>query len=355
MSPLPNPQFWAGRRVLVTGHTGFKGSWLSLWLGEMGATVVGYALPPSGDTNLYTLATVGDRMTSVFGDVRDQESLRTTIARIKPEIVLHLAAQPLVRESYRTPVETFATNVMGTVNLLEAVRHVDSVRVVQVVTSDKCYENREQLYPYRETDALGGHDPYSASKGAAELAAASWRRSFLAEGGVSLATARAGNVIGGGDWAADRLIPDCVRALMAREPVRLRYPRAVRPWQHVLDPLAGYLVLAERQWTEPQIFAESWNFGPEISEALPVQVIAQRFLTLWRDGRIELESTGDAPHEASMLKLDISKARALLGWKPHWNVQRAVDETVQWYHRVLIGGDLARSCCLDQIHRYMAS
>lgn len=353
MSTLPNPEFWRGRRVLLTGHTGFKGSWLALWLQSMGAHVHGHALPPAGDTDLFTLAGVAEGIESTFGDVRDAGGMREVLTLARPEIVLHLAAQPLVRESYRSPAETFATNVMGTVNLLEAVRGRPETRVVQVITTDKCYDNREHLWPYREIDPLGGQDPYSASKAATELAVASWRRSFLAAAGVSVATARAGNVIGGGDWAADRLIPDCVRALLAGEPVRLRFPGAIRPWQHVLEPLAGYLVLAERQWAEPERHAEAWNFGPDTADAIPVRAVAERFLAAWRGGRIVVEG-GEQPHEAGVLKLDISKARGVLGWTPRWDVRRAVDETAAWYRDVLIERRPARRRCLDQIAAYLA-
>ena len=348
--------FWSGKTVLVTGHTGFKGGWLSLWLQKMGAKVVGYALPPATDPDLFDLAGVGAGMASAIGDVRDPEALAAVFAEHRPEIVFHLAAQPLVRYSYAQPVETFAVNVMGTVNLLEAARHAGSVRVCQIVTTDKCYENREWDYPYREVDRLGGYDPYSASKACAELAVASYARSFFPDAAkTSVSTVRAGNVIGGGDWAAERLVPDCIRALGRGEPIVIRNPAAIRPWQHVLEPLSGYLWLAERQWRQPADFAGAWNFGPEGGKGTPVGELAEKVVEVWGEGSWRLADNSVAqPHEAGLLKLDISKANVRLDWFPVYPVVRAVEETVAWYRRSVALADpgAVRALCFEQIDRY---
>jgi CDP-glucose 4,6-dehydratase len=334
--------FWQGRRVFVTGHTGFKGSWLSLWLQELGAKVSGYALPPPTAPSLFQLARVEQGMQSDIGDVRDGEALADAMARAQPEVVFHLAAQPLVRRSYAEPVETYSTNVMGTVNLFEAVRRTASVVAVVNVTSDKCYENREWLWGYREEEALGGRDPYSSSKACAELVTAAYRHSFFSTGeGPAVASARAGNVIGGGDWAADRLIPDMLRALNAGTAVRIRNPAAIRPWQHVLEPLSGYLTLAERLVGHGAEYVGAWNFGPTEVDAKPVGWLVQEFARLWGpDARWEMESSVQ-PHEAACLKLDSAKAATRLGWRARWPLDRALAAVVEWHRNQQAGEDMS--------------
>lgn len=323
---------FSGRTVLVTGHTGFKGAWLSLWLRELGANVVGYALPPDTTPNLHDQLGLGNLMDSRFGDVRDAVLLAKTMDETRPEITFHLAAQPLVRKSYAAPLDTFEINILGTANLLDAVRRTESVRTCVVVTTDKCYENREDDRVYREGDRLGGHDPYSASKACAELVVSSYRDSFFRkEGRVSLSSARAGNVIGGGDWAIDRLVPDCMRALAEDRPIAVRNPRSVRPWQHVLDPLYGYLTLAARQITEPTAFAEAWNFGPNQDAALNTGELADLVVRSWGSGRWLNAADPSNPHEAGFLRIDSEKARARLGWRPGYGPQEAVTRTVAWY------------------------
>lgn len=346
-----NPAFWKNRRVLLTGHTGFKGSWLSLWLQSMGAQVVGYALTPPTHPSLFDIAQVGQGMTSVIGDIRDLAKLQAVFAEHSPEIVIHMAAQPLVRYSYQNPVETYATNVMGTVHVLEAVRSTPGVKAVLNVTTDKCYENREWVWGYREDEPMGGHDPYSNSKGCAELVTSAYRRSFLQEKGIALASARAGNVIGGGDWAADRLIPDILRAFEQNQPVTIRNPCAVRPWQHVLEPLSGYLTLAERLYTDGQAFAEGWNFGPQDDDARPVQWIVERMVAGWGRGASWQPDGGSHPHEASYLKLDTSKARAKLGWQPCWNLTHSLDKIIEWHQAFSQNPDM-RKITLNQIAEY---
>ena len=343
--------FWGGKSVFLTGHTGFKGSWLLLWLHQLGARVSGYSLNPATQPALFEQARLSELLHRDHrSDLANLEALRRALRDSQAEIVFHLAAQPLVRESYVDPVGTFATNVLGTAHLLEAVRGLDTVRAVVVITTDKVYHNQEWVYPYRETDALGGHDPYSASKAAAELITASYRSSFLQAQGVRVASARAGNVIGGGDWSADRLVPDCLRAFAAGDPVRLRFPQAVRPWQHVLEPLAGYLCLAERLWAGPG-FESAWNFGPE--EHATVGEVAQRLGALWGEGaRVELEGDVSRPHEAGLLRLDVSRARAELGWRPRWSLEQALQATVDWQRHYLSGGDV-RSFSLDQIGKLL--
>jgi CDP-glucose 4,6-dehydratase len=330
------PQFWRNRRVLVTGHTGFKGSWLTLWLDRLGAKVTGLALPPSPGPNLFELAHVGSHCTSVLADIRDLDAVRRAIDCSRAEIVFHLAARSLVRESYRSPIDTFSTNVLGTANVLEAIRSSSGVRAVVVVTSDKCYENKEQSVGYRESDPLGGHDPYSASKGAAELVTTCYRRSFLSnKEGPAVASARAGNVIGGGDFASDRLIPDCVRAAREGVPVAIRNPHSTRPWQFVLDPLHGYVDLAERLSEHGQSYAESWNFGPAEHDVYSVREVCERFAALLASGgrplTLELSQQAEQPHEASLLHLDASKAGERLHWAPVLPVKEAVATTASWY------------------------
>ena len=354
---------FAGRRVLLTGHTGFKGGWLALWLAEAGAEVHGFALPPEPGPSLFAEARVETVLAShTLGDIRDAARVLACVQNIKPEIVFHLAAQPLVRKSYREPAATWDANVMGTIHLLDAVRAVGGVRVCQVVTSDKCYENPGQVCAFRETDAMGGHDPYSSSKGAAELAVAAWRRSYFAperieDHGCSVSSVRAGNVIGGGDWAEDRIIPDCVRALSNGEPIPVRNPHAVRPWQHVLEPLSGYLALAARQLVEPAAFADGFNFGPLPAGNLTVGAVAELVVKAWGGGRWQAGiAARDAWHEASFLKLDITKATTLLNWSPAYTAPEAVAETVRWYKLRHDQGTRfdALATCRDQIRAYAA-
>ena len=351
-----NADFWRGKRVFVTGHTGFKGSWLSLWLQQLGAEVVGYALTPPTSPSLFEVARVGDGMMSIEGDVRDLVSLQDAIATHKPDIIFHMAAQPLVRYSYENPVETYATNVMGTVHLLEAVRQTGNTRVVVNITSDKCYENREWVWGYRENEAMGGHDPYSNSKGCAELVASAYRNSYFGpntyhEHGVGLASVRAGNVIGGGDWAGDRLIPDIIRAIIAGESVLIRSPNAIRPWQHVLEPLNGYMTLAEQMWDSGTNDAEGWNFGPNDSDARPVSWIIEQLTQLWGDGASWQLDTNVNPHEATYLKLDCSKAKSRLKWSPKLDLATTLDWIVEWY-RAYIGEENMHQMTVAQIQRY---
>jgi CDP-glucose 4,6-dehydratase len=347
-------EFWRDRRVLVTGHTGFKGAWLSLWLRRLGARVTGFALPPTTSPNLFTLAAIDGRIDSHLGDVRDPAAVDAVLAQSRAEVVFHLAAQALVRRSYADPVGTYAVNVMGTAHVLDAARRASGLRAVVVVTSDKCYENREWWWPYREDEAMGGHDPYSSSKGCAELVTAAWRRSFfLADGAapVGLGSARAGNVIGGGDWADERLVPDCMRAFASSEPVVIRRPAAVRPWQHVLEPLSGYLTLAERLSSDPGGFGEAWNFGPSADEARPVAWVVDRLSQFWGNGARWERDSGSHPHEAGLLQVDASKARARLGWTPRLSLEEGLRWTVDWYRRFGAGEDAA-ALTLDQIERF---
>lgn len=345
--------FWAGKRVLVTGHTGFKGGWLALWLASMGARVMGYALAPSTQPSLWQYSEGYSGLSSTIADVRDLATLTDTVKAFRPEIVFHLAAQALVRASYEDPVGTYSANVMGTVHVLEAVRHMPGVRAVVVVTSDKCYENREWVWGYRESEPMGGRDPYSNSKGCAELVTAAYRASyFSAAGSAAVASARAGNVIGGGDWAADRIVPDIVRAAIAGDPVRVRNPNATRPWQHVLEPLSGYLQLAERLCNAPAEHTEGWNFGPSDEDAVPVEHIVSTVTRLWGPSTRWVADKGPHPHEANFLKLDSSKARSRLGWHPRLGLASALEWTVEWYKTQAQGGD-ARALTLAQIERYM--
>jgi CDP-glucose 4,6-dehydratase len=349
-------QFWRGRRVLITGHTGFKGGWLTLWLEAMGAKVAGYSLPAPTDPSLCDAARIEESIVSTRNDVRDLGALQKCLLEFGPELVFHLAAQALVRPSYQDPVGTYATNIMGTVNLLEAVRHCPGVKSVVVVTSDKCYENKERQEGYREDEAMGGYDPYSNSKGCAELVTSAYRRSFFNPAeydrhGVGIASGRAGNVIGGGDWAADRLVPDIVRAIIAGSPVRIRNPDAIRPWQHVLEPLNGYLVLAKRLYEEGLEFSGGWNFGPADDDTMPVERIVDRFTGLWGDGARWERDGRDHPHEATYLKLDCSKARSLLGWRPKLRVDMALAWTADWYKAWRNGEDM-RALSLRQISTY---
>jgi CDP-glucose 4,6-dehydratase len=355
MNTIATLEFWRNRRVFLTGHTGFKGSWLSLWLQELGAQLVGYSLAPPTEPNLWTGANVGNGMVSMLGDILDLAHLQTSLSHHKPEVVLHLAAQSIVRRSFADPVDTFATNVIGTVNVLEAVRHCPSVRSVVIVTSDKCYENEESLRPYKESDRLGGFDPYSSSKACAELVTAAYRRSFFS--GVKargIASARAGNVIGGGDWTEDQLVPDIIRGVLTGTEILIRNPHAIRPWQHVMEPLAGYLLLAEKLFYSPARYSESWNFGPEESDAVTVADLLQRFCAAWGPGVPWRQNSGAQVHEAQFLRIDCSKAKTELDWCPQWNLNRALEMTAQWYKAFACGDDL-RAVTLEQIRCYQKS
>ena len=347
-------EFWHGKKVLLTGHTGFKGGWLALWLQSLGAEVTGYSLEAPTTPSLFNEARVQDGMQHRIGDIRDLAAVQRAFTDAEPEIVIHMAAQPLVRLSYQQPVETYATNVMGTVHVLEAARHAGSVRAIVNITTDKCYENKEWPWGYREDEPMGGFDPYSNSKGCAELVASAYRRSFLAGSNIAMATARAGNVIGGGDWALDRLLPDVLRALEKGEPVLIRNPHSIRPWQHVLEPLSGYLRLAETLHENGQQDAEGWNFGPRDEDAQPVQWIVERMCTAWGRGAHWTQQPGDHPHEAHYLKLDISKARARLNWAPRWSLDQALERIIEWHRAWRAGADM-RALCLQQISQYSAS
>lgn len=353
-------EFWQDCRVFLTGHTGFKGGWLSLWLQRMGSQVAGYALPPHTEPNLFTLARVSEGIASTFGNINDLPKLKAALAAHRPEIVFHLAAQPLVRASYQDPAGTYETNVLGTANLLEVVRGVESVRAVVIVTSDKCYENREWIWPYRENDRLGGRDPYSSSKACAELVTSAYRGSFFpveryAEHRVAIATARAGNVIGGGDWARDRLLPDMMRAFQSGETLRVRNPAATRPWQHVLEPLCGYLTLAQKLHDRGPEFSGAWNFGPRLEDVCSVEWIVQHLAARWSSfgGSVPRWETdpGPHPHEARMLRLDWTKAAEKLDWRPRLSLSEALDLTLDWYRGVQ-AGENAREECLAQLAAY---
>jgi len=349
-------EFWDRKKVFLTGHTGFKGSWLALWLQSAGARLTGFSLEPPTQPSLFELANVGKGMNSLLGDIRDLDLLKHTLKRDEPEIVLHFAAQPLVRPSYASPVETFQTNLMGTVHLLEAIRGLDSVRAVVCITTDKCYENKEWPWGYREYEPMGGHDPYSASKGCAELAISAYRRSFFSPAehdshAVAVASARAGNVIGGGDWGQDRLVPDIMKTFMKKQSVVIRNPQAIRPWQHVLEPLNGYLMLAEQLFEEGPRYAEAWNFGPQEEDARPVAWVVERLVELWGPGAAwQLDEQPNA-HEAQHLKLDCSKARRDLDWRPKTDLQTALQWTVEWFRSYQDGSDM-RSVTESQIARF---
>lgn len=355
-------QFWQGKRVFVTGHTGFKGSWLSLWLHSLGAVLTGYSLAPPTRPSLFEAGRVGGCTRTVTGDVRQLERLVRTMDDADPDIVIHMAAQPLVRTGYRMPVQTYETNVMGTVHLFEAVRIVANgkrrVKAVVNVTTDKCYENQEWPWGYRENDPLGGHDPYSSSKACSELITDCYRSSYFppaahASHGVAVASARAGNVIGGGDWSADRLLPDCFRALASGEPIELRNPGATRPWQHVLEPLAGYLLLAQRLYEEGPAYSGGWNFGPDDQDVQPVESVVRKVCDLWGTDAAYSIQPGEHPHEAHALKLDCSKAKSGLDWSPRWRLDQAIRKTVEWMKAYQNGQD-ARELCLTQIAEYDA-
>jgi CDP-glucose 4,6-dehydratase len=344
--------FWKGKTVFLTGHTGFKGGWLSLWLASMGAKVAGFSLAPNTVPSFFDVAHVESLLDSSFiADIRDLAALKKAISQSQPEIVIHMAAQPLVRYSYSNPVETYATNVMGTVHVLECIRLVRSVRAAVIVTTDKCYENKEWAWGYRENEPMGGHDPYSNSKGCSELVTSAYRSSFLQSNGVAVASARAGNVIGGGDWAADRLVPDILRAFEQGRPVIIRNPHATRPWQHVLEPISGYLTLAEQLYTQGNAFAEGWNFGPKDDDARSVQWIVAHMVNSWGNGASWQQDGGVHPHEANYLKLDISKAKARLGWQPSWPLATALPHITAW-HQAWLANDDMKKLCLAQIQKY---
>jgi len=355
MNANVTPAFWRGKKVFLTGHTGFKGSWLSLWLQSMGTHVKGFALEPPTTPALFNEATVGIGMESQIGDIRDLAAITASMKAFNPDILIHMAAQPLVRLSYREPVETYATNVMGAVHVLEAARQCANLRAIVNVTTDKCYENREWEWGYRENEPMGGHDPYSNSKGCAELVTAAYRNSFFnTPDTAALASARAGNVIGGGDWAEDRLIPDILRAFERQQAVVIRNPLATRPWQHVLEPLSGYLVLAEKLYTDGAAFAQGWNFGPRDDDVQPVEWILDHMAERWGQGASWRLDTAPQPYEAQLLKLDISKARAKLKWHPRWSLARALDSIVDWHQAWLGGGDIHQKT-QDQIKQYQSN
>lgn len=331
---------YAGKKVFVTGHTGFKGTWLTYLLNKLGADVTGFALPPEPGPSHFEMLNLRSKIRHIEGDIRDGGALSAALTEAKPEFVFHLAAQALVKRSYSDPVSTFDTNVMGSVNLLDAVRQCDSVRSLVYITSDKCYENVEWVWGYRENDALGGHDPYSASKAAAEIVFSAYVRSFLASrADLGAATTRAGNVIGGGDWAADRIVPDCIRAIENGAAIQLRNPNATRPWQHVLEPLSGYLLLGAKLFENPSQFAGSWNFGPSTTEVRTVHDVAKSIVQHLGRGRIEIIGSQAILHEARLLQLNCDKAHQLLGWHPRWNVEKTLATTAQWYKTILDGGN----------------
>lgn len=343
---------FSGKRVFVTGHTGFKGSWLTFLLKELDADAMGYALPPDPDQSHFALLHLQDRISHVIGDIRDASALKDAMQSFRPEYVFHLAAQALVKKSYDDPVATFGSNVIGSVNLLDAVRQCDSVRSLVYITSDKCYENVEWVWGYRENDRLGGHDPYSASKAAAEIVFSAYARSFFSSRpDFGAATTRAGNVIGGGDWAADRLVPDCIRAIEMNNPIRLRNPRATRPWQHVLEPLSGYLLLAAQLPKQPKKYQGSWNFGPSCNEVRTVEEVATSIINHLRRGRIEILESEQHRHEAQLLQLNCDKAHQLLGWYPRWNVNKTLAATAEWYKAILSGAE-AEAVTRSQLHDY---
>ena len=350
---------FCGKRVLVTGHTGFKGSWLSIWLHAMGARVIGVALDPATDRDNFVLSGIGEKIDAdIRADIRDRQKMQDIFNEYQPEVVFHLAAQPLVRLSYDIPVETYEANVMGTIHIMEAIRHTDSVRAAVMITTDKCYENREQIWGYRENEPMGGYDPYSSSKGAAEIAISSWGRSFFnpADYGtkhhVSIASVRAGNVVGGGDWAKDRIVPDCIRALEADQTIEIRSPKAIRPWQHVLEPLSGYLLLAAKMLEEPTRYCEGWNFGPRTESVTPVWDVATMITKYYGKGELKDVSDPNALHEANLLMLDISKAHALLGWEPRTNIEQCCQLTADWYKRYCT--ENVYDLCREQIDTFLS-
>jgi CDP-glucose 4,6-dehydratase len=348
--------FYRNKRILVTGHTGFKGSWLSIWLHELGASVVGVGLEPFTERDNFVLSGIGEKIDAdIRADIRDGQRMKEIFAIYHPEIVFHLAAQPLVRLSYEKPVETYETNVMGTINILEAIRATNSVKVGVMITTDKCYDNKEQLRGYKEDDPFGGYDPYSSSKGACEIAIQSWRRSFFnpdqfEKHRKSIASVRAGNVIGGGDWALDRIIPDCIRALEADKPIDIRSPKSVRPWEHVLEPLSGYMLLAQKMWEHPTEYCEGWNFGPESESVSTVWEVATELVNNFGKGELKDSSDPNAVHEAQLLMLDITKAKKRLGWKPKLNMQKCLALVADWYKRYK--NEDVYKLCVEEIEKF---
>jgi len=348
--------FFSGKKVLITGHTGFKGSWLSIWLHELGADVIGIGLDPYSEKDNFVLTGIGNRIkVDIRADIREGDKLKELFALYQPEIVFHLAAQPLVRLSYENPIETYQTNLMGTLNVLEAIRITESVKVGIMITTDKCYENREQIWGYRENDAMGGYDPYSSSKGCCELAIASWRRSFFNPNeydkhGKAIASVRAGNVIGGGDWAIDRIVPDCIRAIESNQPIAIRSPKSIRPWQHVLEPLNGYMMLAQKMWNNPTAYSEGWNFGPYSDSVTTVWEIAQKIIYFYGKGSLKDVSDPNALHEATLLSLDITKAQLKLGWKPRMNIDQCIELLTDWYKKYT--SQDVYNLCVEEITRF---
>ncbi len=342
--------FWKGKRVFLTGHTGFKGSWLSLWLSSLGAQVKGYALNPPTSPSLFYEAEVGKVINSQIGDIRDQEVLHESMVSFNPDVLIHMAAQPLVRYSYDAPIETYEVNVIGTAKVLEVSRSCSNLKAIVNITTDKCYENDGRSQGYKENDPMGGYDPYSSSKGCAELVTSAYRRSFLKDQGIGLASVRSGNVIGGGDWADDRLIPDILRSFEKGEPVVIRNPKATRPWQHVLEPLSGYLILAEKLYKNQKEYAEGWNFGSSEKDVKPVSWIMDKMISEWPDSSWELDQNSN-PHEADFLKLDISKAKSKLGWKPVWELSHTLEKIISWHKSWLDKEDM-QTICLAEIEEY---
>lgn len=351
--------FYKGKRVLITGHTGFKGSWLSIWLHELGAEVIGVALDPFCERDNYVLSGISSKIKAdIRADIRDGIRMKKIFLEYQPEIVFHLAAQPLVRLSYAIPVDTYETNVMGTINIMEAIRTTTSVKVAIMITTDKCYENNEQIWGYRENERMGGYDPYSSSKGCCEIAISSWRRSFFnpsefEKHGKSIASVRAGNVIGGGDWALDRIIPDCIKALEANLPINVRSPKSIRPWQHVLEPLSGYMLLAAKMWVEPTEYCEGWNFGPCMESVTSVWEVASMVIKNYGSGELCDLSNPSLMHEAKLLMLDITKARIRLGWEPRMNINQCVELLVDWYKKYKVTSDVY-SLCVEEIEKYLS-
>lgn len=349
--------FYKGKTILITGHTGFKGSWLSIWLNELGAKVIGYGLDPYTENDNFVVSGLKNKIIDIRGDIRDLERLQGYFNLYKPEIVFHLAAQPLVRLSYEIPKETYEINVMGTLNVLECIRRTESVKVGVMITTDKCYENKEQIWPYRENDAMGGYDPYSSSKGCAELLIASYRNSFMNPNkydkhGKAIASVRAGNVIGGGDWAKDRIIPDCIRALMHDKDIEVRNPNAVRPWQHVLEPLNGYMTLAKKMYEDGLKYCSGWNFGPDSHSVVPVSKIADLIVEVWGRGQWKDISNGTAPHEAKLLSLDCTKAKTYLGWSSKLDIYKSIELTIDWYKANNANTSSMYEVCVNQIEDY---
>ena len=350
--------FFQNKKVLVTGHTGFKGSWLSIWLHELGAEVIGVSLDPATDRDNYVLSGIGNKIKAdIRADIRNGQKMKEIFSEYQPEIVFHLAAQPLVRLSYEIPVETYEVNVMGTINIMEAIRATKNVKVAVMITTDKCYDNCEQLQGYVETDPFGGYDPYSSSKGACEVAIQSWRRSFFnpedygKKHTISLASVRAGNVIGGGDWAKDRIIPDCIRALETTKVIDIRSPKAIRPWEHVLEPLSGYMMLAQKMWESPTDYCEGWNFGPESENIMTVWDVATEIVDCFGIGKLRNVSCSDAPHEANLLMLNINKAKTRLGWHPRLSAKQTIEITADWYKRY--NTEDVYKLCVEEISKFI--